>query len=66
MLKKVLEAATQTKRTDICFDCALDDMFSDFNTVRKAAWLKLRQLQWARDRKDSQMLFCSIRESNKK
>ena len=64
MPKKVLEADTQTKRTDISFDCALDHMFSDFNTVRKAAWLKLTQLQCARHRKVSQMLLHSIRESN--
>ena len=61
----VLEAYTQTKRTDICFACALDDMFSDFNTARKAAWLKLTQLECASDRKDSQMLLGNIRESKR-
>ena len=39
----VLEAYTQTKRTGICVACVLDDMFSGFNTARKAAWLKLTQ-----------------------
>ena len=51
----VLEAYTQTKRAGICFACALHDMFSGFNTARKAAWLKLTQLERASDRKDSQM-----------
>ena len=59
----VLEVFTQTKRTDICFACAFDDMFSGFNTARKAAWLKLTPLEYASDRKDSQMLLHSIRES---
>ena len=42
---------TQTKRTDICFACALDDMFSGFNTARKLAWLKLTQLEYAANQK---------------
>ena len=40
----VLEAYTQTKRTDICFACELDDMFSDLNTARKAALLKVNAI----------------------
>ena len=35
----VLAVYTKTKRSDICFACVLDDMFSGVNTVRKAAWL---------------------------
>ena len=35
----VLEAYTQTKRTDIYVVCALDEMSSGFNTARKASWL---------------------------
>ena len=38
------------KRTNICFSCVLDDMFSGFNTARKAAWLYLMQLECASDR----------------
>ena len=34
----VLEAYTQTKRSGICVACAIDEMFSDFNTAHKA-WL---------------------------
>ena len=34
-------------------------MFSGFSTVRKAAWLKLTQLECASDRKDSQTLLRS-------
>ena len=48
----VLEAYTQTKFTDICVACELDDMFCGFNTARKAAWLKSTQLKCASDRKD--------------
>ena len=62
----VLEVFTQTKRTDICFACAFDDMFSGFNTARKAVWLTLAPLEYASDRKDSQMLLHSIRESKTK
>ena len=40
-------------------------MFSGFNTARKAAWLKLTRLECANDRKDSQMLLRSIRESKR-
>ena len=40
-------------------------MFSSFNTARKAAWLNLMLLQCVSDRKDSQMLLRSIRESKK-
>ena len=36
----VLVAKTQTKRTGICVACAIDDMFSSFNTAPKATWLK--------------------------
>ena len=49
--KKRIEAYTQTKRTDICFACELREMFSGFNTTRKAAWLKLTQLECASDRR---------------
>ena len=35
----VLESYTQTKCTGICVACALDDMFSGFNTARKAVLL---------------------------
>ena len=66
----MVETATETigkgdkrKRTDICVACELDNMFSGFNTARKAAWLKLTPLEYASDRKDSQMLLHSIRES---
>ena len=66
----MLQTATETigkgdkrKRTDICFACALDEVFSSFNTSRETAWLKLTQLQCASDLKDSQMLLRSIRES---
>ena len=38
-------------------------MFSGFNTARKAAWLKLTQLECASDRKDLQMLLRSIRKA---
>ena len=38
------------KRTNTCFTCVLDDMFSCFNTARKAAWLYLTQLECASDR----------------
>ena len=48
----MVETATETigkgdkrKRTDICVACELDNMFSGFNTARKAAWLKLTQLE---------------------
>ena len=44
---------TYLERTDICFACALDDMFSGFETTRKVVWLKLTQLECASDRKDS-------------
>ena len=37
---------TKTKRTDICFACELDDMFSGFNTVRVIA--KTTQHPWVR------------------
>ena len=47
----------------ICFACELNDMFSGFDTVRKASWLKLTQFQCPSDRKDAQMLPRSIRES---
>ena len=30
-MKSLLEAYTQTKRTDICVVCVRDDMFSGFN-----------------------------------
>ena len=45
----------------MCVACAHDDMFSGFNTARKAAWLT--QLEFASDLKDSQMVLHSIRES---
>ena len=38
--KRTWRVHTQTKRTDICFACELDDIFSGFNTALKAAWLK--------------------------
>ena len=47
----MIQTATETigngdkrKRIDICFTCLLDDIFSGFNTGRKAAWLYLTQL----------------------
>ena len=44
------------------FLCSIDDRFSgNFNTSRKAAWLKLTQLECASDREDSQMLLRTIR-----
>ena len=46
---------------DICLACKHDDMFPGLNTARKAAWLKLTQLECASDRKDSRMLLRSIR-----
>ena len=52
-------------RADICFACALDAM-TGFNSARKAAWLKSTKLECASDRKDSQMLLRSIRESKRK
>ena len=55
----VLEVYTQT---GICVACELDGMFSSLNTARKAAWLKLTQLEYASDRADSQVLLRSIRE----
>ena len=49
--KTVIQTATETigngdkrKRTDICFTCVLDDIFSGFNTGREAARLYLTQL----------------------
>ena len=33
----MIQTATETKRTDICFTCALDEMFSGFNTARKVS-----------------------------
>ena len=39
----VIEAYTQTKCTDICVACALDDVFSDFNTARKAEKMLTRK-----------------------
>ena len=54
---------TQTNRTDIRVACAHDDMFSSFNTARKAVWLTRKSYVNASDRKDSLMLLRDIRES---
>ena len=40
----VLEACTQTKCTDICFACVLDDMFSGFNSAQKSSLVKVNAI----------------------
>ena len=42
---EIIGKGDKRKRTDICVACELDNMFSGFNTARKAAWLKLTQLE---------------------
>ena len=61
-IKRTWSVHTNEAYTGICFACEFDGVFSGFNTARKAAWLKLTQLECASDRKDSQMLLLSIRD----